>query len=80
MKKSFDIQQQLNYIKDMILTEPTQIEAFRQRTLLKGLEAELMGMRLCRGRSCYSLIKEQFGLKGGKQKVYNQFKQLLTQG
>ena len=80
MKKSFDIQQQLNYIKDMILTEPTQIEAFRQRTLLKGLEAELMGMRICRGRSCYSLIKEQFGLKGGKQKVYNQFKQLLTQG
>ena len=80
MKKSFDIQQQLNYIKDMILTEPTQIEAFRQRTLLKGLEAELMGMRLCRGRSCYSLIKEQFGLKGGKQKVYDQFKQLLTQG
>ena len=80
MKKSFDTQQPLNYIKDMILTEPTQIEAFRQRTLLKGLEAELMGMRLCRGRSCYSLIKEQFGLKGGKQKVYNQFKQLLTQG
>lgn len=64
----------------MILTEPTQIEAFRQRTLLKGLEAELRGMRLCRGRSCYSLIKDQFGLKGGKQKVYDQFKQLLTQG
>jgi hypothetical protein len=59
---------------------PEAIEAYRKRVLLKGLEAELRGMKLCRGRSCYSAIKEQFGLKGSKQKVYDQFKQLLTQG
>lgn len=56
---------------------PQAIQAYRQRVLLKGLEAELRGMRLSRGRSCYSIIKDEYGLKGGKQKVYEQFKQLL---
>ena len=60
-----------------VLDTPNQIEAFRQRTLLKGLEGEIMGLRLSRGRSCYSIIKEEFGLKGNKQKVYDQFKKLL---
>ena len=77
MKKSFDIQQQLNYIKDMILTEPTQIEAFRYKTLLRGLRLELNGLKMSRGRSCYSIVKEEFDLKGSKQKVYDQFKQLI---
>ena len=61
----------------MILDTPNQIEAFRQRTLLKGLQGELLGLKLSRGRSCYSIIKEEFGLKGNKQKVYDQFKKLL---
>lgn len=57
---------------------PEAIEGYRQRVLLKGLEAELRGMKLSRGRSCYSIIKEEFGLKGSKQKVYDQFKKALT--
>ena len=57
---------------------PEAIEAYRQRVLLKGLEAELRGMKLSRGRSCYSIIKEEFGLKGSKQKVYDQLKKALT--
>jgi len=61
----------------MVLDNPKQIEAFRLRTLLKGLKLETMGMKMSRGRSCYSIIKEDFGLKGSKQKVYDQFKQLL---
>ena len=63
-----------------VLDTPNQIEAFRQRTLLRGLQGEIMGLKLCRGRSCYSIIKEEFGLKGSKQKVYDQFKQLLEGG
>ena len=61
----------------MILDTPNQIEAFRQRTLLRGLKLELSGMKISRGASCYSIIKQDFGLKGNKQKVYDQFKQLL---
>lgn len=63
----------------MILNTPTQIEAFRFKTLLRGLKLELAGMKMSRGRSCYSIIKQEFNLKGSKQKVYDQFKQ-LTEG
>ena len=63
----------------MTLYTPTQIEAFRFKTLLRGLKLELAGMKMSRGRSCYSIIKEEFNLKGSKQKVYDQFKQ-LTEG
>lgn len=63
----------------MTLNTPTQIEAFRFKTLLRGLKLELAGMKMSRGRSCYSIIKEEFSLKGSKQKVYDQFKQ-LTEG
>ena len=61
----------------MTLYTPTQIEAFRFKTLLRGLKLELVGMKMSRGRSCYSIVKGEFGLKGSKQKVYDQFKQLI---
>jgi hypothetical protein len=64
----------------MILDTPNQIEAFRCRTLLRGLKLETLGMKMSRGQSCYSIIKQDFGLKGNKQKVYDQFKQLLQEG
>lgn len=64
----------------MILNTPSQIEAFRLRTLLRGLKLETLGMKMSRGASCYSIIKQDFGLTGSKQKVYDQFKQLLQEG
>lgn len=64
----------------MILNTPTQIEMFRCKTLLRGLRLEIAGMKMSRGASCYSIIKQEFGLKGNKQKVYDQFKQLLQEG
>ena len=56
------------------LNTPEQINMYRQRVLLKGLKMELRGMRLTRGRTCYSVIKQEYGLKGNKQSVYDQFK------
>jgi hypothetical protein len=64
----------------MTLNTPTQIEAFRFKTLLRGLRLEINGLKMSRGVSCYSIIKQEFNLKGSKQKVYDQFFQLLTQG
>ena len=61
----------------MILTEPTKIERFRYLTLLRGLKLELNGLKMSRGRSCYSIVKGEFNLKGSKQKVYDQLKQLI---
>ena len=63
-----------------ILDTPQQIEMFRYKTLLRGLRLETQGLQMSRGRSCYSIIKNEFGLKGSKQKVYDQFKQLLQEG
>ena len=56
---------------------PESINAYRNQVLLRGLQAEVRGMKLTRGRSCYAVIKEQFGLKGNKQKVLDKFTKLL---
>lgn len=56
---------------------PEAINAYRNQVLLRGLQAEVRGMKLTRGRSCYAVIKEEFGLKGNKKKVLDQFTKLL---
>lgn len=56
------------------------IRHFRMAVLAKGLKLECLGMT--RGRrlqSCYSSIKQEFGLKGTKQQVYEQFIKLMEQ-
>ena len=44
----------------------------RLLTMRAGLRMELKGLRMTRGVSCYALIKQETGLKGSKQKVYDQ--------
>jgi len=53
----------------------TSINFFRLVTLLSGLRFEIKtgGMKLCRGPSCYAIIKREFGFKGNKEKVLAQF-------
>ena len=53
------------------------INTYRLLTLRMGLQAEMRGMRLTRGRSAFAIVKQEFGLKGNKQKVYEQFCALL---
>lgn len=56
-----------------------QTNLFRMKTLLIGLRTEATtGMKLTRGRSCYSIIKSEYGLKGNKASVYNQFVQIYN--
>ena len=62
-----------------VLDTPEQIEMFRYKTLLRGLRLETQRLQMSRGRSCYSIIKQEFGLKGRKQKVVDQFKLMLEQ-
>ena len=54
------------------------IHTFRYLTLRKGLQLELKGMQMSRGKSCYAIIKREFGLKGNKQNVLNQYTEILT--
>ena len=63
----------------IILDKPEQIQMARYLTMRSGLKLEIQGMRLTRGVSCYKLIKDTFGLKGNKQKVLDQFEDLLRE-
>jgi hypothetical protein len=49
------------------------VNMFRFRALLGGLHLEIkIGMQMTRGRSAYSILKEELDLRGSKQKVYDQ--------
>lgn len=48
-----------------------QVRAIRHLTLKQALKLELLGMK-CRGRSAYSIVKQEFGFKGNRQRVYEQ--------
>lgn len=61
------------------LDTPEQIQMARYLTMRSGLKLEIQGLRLSRGVNCYKMIKDTFGLKGSKQKVLEQFEQLLTE-
>ena len=61
-----------------VITGKENIDAFRLRTLHKMLKLETLGMTR-RGQSAYSIIKQETGLKGSKQKVYDQLTEILKQ-
>ena len=52
-------------------------EAYRLIALEKALKLEQLGMKR-RGQSAYSLVKQHYGLKGNREKVYNQLLDLKT--
>ena len=59
----------------------SQVEKVRLVILRGALSLELLGMRMGGRATAYSTIKREFGLKGGKKKVYEQFDAYcVTQG
>lgn len=61
-----------------VLDTPEQIAQFRLNALHKMLKLEILGMTR-RGQSAYAIIKSETGLKGSKQKVYDQLTEILKQ-
>ena len=55
----------------MTLDTPEKIEAYRLAPLRTGLKLEIKGMRVSRGRTCYSILKGM-GYKGSREKVLEQ--------
>ena len=50
------------------------VTLFRMVALQKALSLEVRtGMQMTRGRTAYAIIKSEYGLKGNKQKVLDQF-------
>jgi len=62
-----------------VITGKENILAYRERVLLSGLKLETKGMKMSRGKSCYAIVKQEYGFKGSKQKVYEQLKAHLEQ-
>ena len=54
-----------------VYDNPESIAFFRMKALRGALKLEILGMRRG-GRSVYSIIKEEFGFKGSKQRVLEQ--------
>ena len=58
----------------MLITGKENIERYRLFVLKTKLQLEIStGMKVTRGRTAYSIIKDEFNLKGNKQKVLDQF-------
>lgn len=62
----------------MMINTPDQIHQFRRLTLLRGLKLEADGYQVKRPPSCYSVVKKEFGLKGNKTKVLEQFTKIVN--
>ena len=55
------------------------VDFFRMNTLLQGMKFELKtGMKMTRGPSCFTLVKKEYGLKGSKEKLIEQFEKLVA--
>ena len=61
----------------MIIKGRENINNYRLIVLKQGLKLEILGMRVSRGKSCYSIIKDEFKLMGNKKNVYNQYVEIL---
>ena len=59
------------------ITGQENINKARLIALKFGLTMEIKGIRMSRGRTCYSIIKSEFGLKGNRQRVLDQFTELI---
>jgi hypothetical protein len=60
----------------MILDNPDDIMRYRLLTLRQMLKLELLGMKR-HGRSAYSIIKQELGIKGSRETVFKTISDLL---
>jgi hypothetical protein len=60
----------------IVIDTPEGIAMYRMLALKHALHMETMGM--CRrGQSVYSIVKQEYNLKGNKQKVYEKFCEIV---
>ena len=63
----------------MIIDKPEHIDMYQLLALRKALELEMKGLRMSRGRTAYSAIKQMFNIKGSRQKVLNIFNEIIKE-
>ena len=60
----------------MIADTPYKIDLLRLLYLRRNLRLEVVGLK-GRGRTAYSVLKQELGVKGNKQKVLDQVNQMI---
>lgn len=56
------------------------IALYRLLTIRAGIMSEMRGMRLTnKARTCYSIAKSEFGLKGNREKVLKQLEAIIEE-
>ena len=61
---------------DIIADTPYKIDLYALLALRAGLRLEVVGLK-GRGKSAYSIAKEELGIKGNKQKVLDQVHEMI---
>jgi hypothetical protein len=61
------------------VTGPEGMNFYRMAALKGALSLEMKGLRVTRNFSAYATIKREFGLKGTRQSVYEQFCKLVDE-
>lgn len=66
----------MNFEKSIELTDDHSIEQARIATLISGIKLEAEGLRK-RGRSCLSIAKSHYGVKGNRQNIIKQLTAMI---
>jgi len=63
----------------IIADTPQKIDLYRMHVLEKMLKLEILGIKMTRHNqpTAYSVIKKEYNLKGGRQKVWDTFKEII---
>ena len=54
------------------------IPFYRLLVMRQGLQLEIKGIRMSRGRTCYAMAKSEFGFKGNRDKVLAQLEDYIA--
>ena len=60
-----------------IADTPQKIDLFQMLVLRSALKLEMKDIKMSRGRTAYSSIKQMFNIKGNRQKVLDQFNEII---
>jgi len=55
-----------------------QIPTYKLIVMRKGIEMEIGGFGRFEGRSCYAIVKEQFGWTGNRKTIVNKLTELIN--
>lgn len=55
------------------------VQIFQLMTIKSAMDLERLGMRHSSGKSAHSLAKNILGIKGNRQKIYNEFCKYLAE-